>query len=189
MNERKFFSTQPDQTSSAENAEVPAADLEALYRNHYDNLYFQLRQLGVPSQEVNDFLQEGFARTHKYLRKNQFDGNQKALGKFVRLSSYHAYLDSRRRDDKITITPESDFDFVSTLTYESGYSDAESRVDVANLLRQLDPKQAQVLYMLYCADMGQEEVADALGIRHGTVKSRSSRGIQKLRKELRLDQE
>ena len=51
-------------------------------------------------------------------------------------------------------------------------------------LSRLNPQHHQVVVLRYFAEMTLREVADALGVREGTVKSRLSRALSRLRKEL-----
>ena len=49
-------------------------------------------------------------------------------------------------------------------------------------LNQLSPRQKTVLVLKFYADMTEKEIAQAMGVRPGTVKSATSRGLAELRK-------
>jgi RNA polymerase sigma factor (sigma-70 family) len=53
-------------------------------------------------------------------------------------------------------------------------------VAIVRALAQLDPDQRQVIVLHYLADLGIAEIAHELGIPEGTVKSRLSRGRERL---------
>lgn len=56
---------------------------------------------------------------------------------------------------------------------------------LAEELKKLPKKYGAVLHLFYWEDMTVEEIADLLGLRPGTVKSRLSRGREKLRDNLK----
>ncbi len=58
------------------------------------------------------------------------------------------------------------------------------RVAVRDALSRLDPAQRAAVYLRYYLDRPEAEIAEALGCRPGTVKSRLSRAMIRLREEL-----
>jgi RNA polymerase sigma-70 factor (sigma-E family) len=63
---------------------------------------------------------------------------------------------------------------------ESSY-DAERRAGVLDALRRLPTRQREVLALRYYLDLSEAEIAEALGISRGAVKSHASRGLSALR--------
>jgi RNA polymerase sigma factor (sigma-70 family) len=61
------------------------------------------------------------------------------------------------------------------------------RTDVGRALRTLSPEQRAVIVLRYFEGLSEDEIATALGISPGTVKSRASRGLSTLRVALRGD--
>ncbi len=53
-------------------------------------------------------------------------------------------------------------------------------------VRRLPAKQRDVIVARYLLDLSQEQIAETFGLEPGTVKSRLSRGLERLRKELVL---
>jgi RNA polymerase sigma-70 factor (ECF subfamily) len=53
-------------------------------------------------------------------------------------------------------------------------------VAIVRALGELDPDQRQVIVLRYLADLGTAEIAHELGLPEGTVKSRLSRGRERL---------
>jgi RNA polymerase sigma-70 factor (sigma-E family) len=62
--------------------------------------------------------------------------------------------------------------------------DADSAAYLIAALRSLTPREREVVVMRHYADMSEAEVADALGVSLGTVKSTASRGLAHLRETL-----
>lgn len=57
----------------------------------------------------------------------------------------------------------------------------ESRVVVMAAVNELPPKQRLVLLLRYFADLSEAQTAEAMGVSVGTVKSQTSRAIERLR--------
>jgi RNA polymerase sigma factor (sigma-70 family) len=58
------------------------------------------------------------------------------------------------------------------------------RIDLARALRRLPRRQREVVVLRYLADWSESDVAVALGISAGAVKSHASRGLAALRQHL-----
>jgi RNA polymerase sigma-70 factor (sigma-E family) len=67
---------------------------------------------------------------------------------------------------------------------DEGAVAAERRRQVLDALRALPTRQREVLALRYYLDLSEAEIADALGISRGAVKSHSSRGARALRQLL-----
>ncbi|MEJ7742154.1 MAG: sigma-70 family RNA polymerase sigma factor [Nocardioidaceae bacterium] len=61
---------------------------------------------------------------------------------------------------------------------------AETRQEVLAALHVLPRRQREVLVLRYYSDLAEADIADALGISRGAVKSHASRGISALRMTL-----
>ena len=61
---------------------------------------------------------------------------------------------------------------------------AETSDEVMAALRRLPQRQQEVLVLRYYSELSEAEIAEALGISRGAVKSHSSRGVAALRQRL-----
>jgi RNA polymerase sigma-70 factor (sigma-E family) len=67
---------------------------------------------------------------------------------------------------------------------DAGVLRADDRNAVMSALRALPPRQREVLVLRYYADLSEREIAEAVGISQGAVKSHASRGMAALRTTL-----
>jgi RNA polymerase sigma factor (sigma-70 family) len=67
---------------------------------------------------------------------------------------------------------------------EVGALHSAQRDEVMAALRQLPHRQREVLVLRYYADLSEAQIADAMGISTGAVKSHASRGAAALRQKL-----
>jgi len=63
----------------------------------------------------------------------------------------------------------------------------EERRELLAAIARLDPRDQSIIAARFLLELGEAEAAAALGIRRGTVKSRLSRALARLRKELESD--
>jgi len=78
----------------------------------------------------------------------------------------------------------ADLGMVKTSSVEEIVEEIEEKATVQKLLRELSPEHFEVVILKYFYNLKCKEIADILGIRPGTVKSRLNRARQDLRKRL-----
>ncbi len=147
---------------------VKLTTFEDLYRREYEPMVRLARGLVDTTEFAEEIVQDAFA---------------KVFDRWNRLSRPGAYLRSavvngarselRKREvrRRIGLQPP-----VS--------SDPASHDYLLDALNKLSTRQKSVLVMKYYADMSEKEIAQTLGIRPGTVKSATSRGLAELRKAI-----
>ena len=152
--------------------------LELLYAAHWRQLVrlsvLLVRDQGVAEEVVQDAFVAVHARWSRlrdperalaYLRQAVVNRSRSAL-------RHRAVVE--RHAVRRTTEPDEPGADVATL-------DARRREAVLDALRSLPQRQREVLALRYYLDLSEVEIADALGISRGSVKSHASRGAAALR--------
>lgn len=74
-----------------------------------------------------------------------------------------------------------DHNKVTNAYYDNDYIKVENKIDVLNMLQNIDEKYREVITLKYLGDYTLEEISNILDIPQGTVKSRLNFGIKKLK--------
>ena len=158
---------QPIWHGSAAAGEVhQLASFDDLYRDEYGPMVRLARGL-VDTQEIaEEIVQDAFARV--YERWNRLDNPGGYLRTAV-VNGARSELRKREVRRRIGIRP-----FIPPQPEDRDY--------LLDALDQLSPRQKTVLVLKFYADMTEKEIAQAIGVRPGTVKSATSRGLAELRK-------
>lgn len=148
-------------------ANITVGRFEDLYRCEYSPMVKLARRLLDSTEAAEEVVQDAFARVYErwsrldepggYLRTAVVNGARSELRK----------REVRRRvglDRRAEVSEPQDY--------------------LLDALGQLPVKQKTVLVLRFYADMTEKEISEILGIRLGTVKSSTSRGLMKLRKAL-----
>ena len=170
-------------------AMVPAQRWDAdhavtqLYAAHYTSLVRLAALLVRHSGEAEEIVQDAFVSMHgKWHRLREPD---KALA-YLRRSvvnaarsahRHHTVSDKhlhRQAEDARRHAPSAEQQTMTT----------ETRQEMLVALRALPQRQREVLVLRYYSDLTEADIADALGISRGAVKSHASRGIGSLRATL-----
>jgi RNA polymerase sigma-70 factor (sigma-E family) len=159
--------------------------ISALYAAHWRGLV-RLAWLLVHDQQVaEDVAQEAFVATYRrwsslrspeaavpYLRTATVNGSRSALRKRGVRERYAA---ARAAGPD----PERHVDSAETVALV-----AHHRAEVLAVLDDLPTRQREVLVLRYYVDLAEADIADAMGISRGAVKSHASRGMAALRTTL-----
>lgn len=154
-----------------------------LVRRHQ---YSALRVAAVISgstEEAKDIVQDAFVNVHRKL--DSYRGTGSVRSWLLRVVANHAknHVRSRirriRREDRhagLQVRVEDGADQVAVRHMES--------VTVAAALEKLQPDDREVLGCRFVAELSEAETAEVLDVAVGTVKSRTSRALAKLQREL-----
>ena len=155
----------------------PAA-FEALYRRYRDWVYHLAWRFTGNEQDALDVLQETFT----YLL-GKFSGFSltASMTTFLYPAVKHLSIAVRNKSRRFT----SDEEILGEIA-APGLKDAQgSRSELAAVLAVLPDEQREVLLMRFVDDMTLQEIATALNIPIGTVKSRLHHALKRLRQDRR----
>ncbi|GAA5198865.1 SigE family RNA polymerase sigma factor [Rugosimonospora acidiphila] len=155
--------------------------LTRLFASHYRQLVrLAALLLGDPGL-AEEVVQDAYIRLHErwrtlrepdralgYLRTSVINGARSALRRRVV---------ARRYTDSLTALPDAPSAESQTIT-------AFDHAVVINALRGLPTRQREALVLRYYADLSEADIAEAMGISRGAVKSHAARGLAALRQIL-----
>ena len=123
-------------------------------------------------QLAEDLVQTALAKTYASWRKVQEPAAAPAYARVVLANTAASWFRRRswRNEHPTEQLPEG-----------SSYADPSTRPAVVDALRTLAPRQRAVVVLRYYDDLSVREVAIALGISEGTVKSQTSDALARLR--------
>jgi RNA polymerase sigma-70 factor (sigma-E family) len=152
------------------------AAVEELYAAHYRRLVrlavLLVRDVGTAEEVVQDSFVAMHGRWRKlrdpdkalaYLRQTVVNRSRSVLR--------HRAVEARHQPEPLRDVSGAD---EATLT-------AERRAVVLDALRELPDRQREVIALRYYLDLSEAQIAEALGISRGAVKSHASRGAASLR--------
>ena len=91
---------------------------------------------------------------------------------------------ARQRRKSVPTVPLSDRELISVPSEDEESGAFEGKAAVRQAISDLVPVQKQVVVLRYFAELSVPEVARAMGVREGTVKSRLHRALARLRESL-----
>jgi RNA polymerase sigma-70 factor (sigma-E family) len=157
----------------------PGAAVSALYAEHALGLVrLAYIMLGSPAA-AEDVVQEAFCGL--YRRWPHLSDQAKALG-YVRSSVLNGCRSVLRRG--VTVELEEAHQPPAS-SADAALLTAEERREVIRALRGLPHRQREVLTLRFYLDLRDEEIAAAMGIGRGTVRSAAYRGLISLRRVLK----
>ncbi len=165
---------------------APKADVDAdeavtaLYAAHYAGLVRLAALLVRNSGEAEEIVQDAFVAMHG--RWGRLHEPDKAVGYLRRIVVNRARSSHRRhtvadkhREQRLDATPSAEQHALA----------GELRAAVIGALHQLPQRQREVLVLRYYGDLSEADIAVALHVSRGAVKSHASRGMAALRSTLK----
>jgi RNA polymerase sigma factor (sigma-70 family) len=149
----------------------------ALHAEHAAALFDFARHMGLSDEQADDAVQEGMLRYWRELRRGTVI--QRPAAWLYRTVYHLAMAQHRWRRQLSVLLPRlmpRRIDYVGP--------EASDRLTVWTAVDALPPRQRQVLYLHYAADLPFEEVAAAIGISASAARTHASRGMATLRSQL-----
>ena len=178
--------TDGDPASQAAPPAVPA-DLpswDEIVREHADRVYRHAYRLAGNKSDAEDLTQETFVRVFRSLDRytpGTFEG-------WLHRITTNLFLDTVRRRARIRFDalPDDASDRLPSTSAgpEQSYSDSRLDPEIREALAALPPDFRDAVVLADLEELSYEEIADTLGIKVGTVRSRIHRGRVLLRAAL-----
>ena len=149
----------------------------------YQGIAFRTAYLVVRNAaEAEDAAQEGFVKAFRALgRFRTGEPFRPWLLKIVVNEARNRLRSSARRDALVVRASAEKPSGEAAPSPEAALLDAERRELLVAAVEALPEAQREVISCRYFLDLSEEETASALGLRRGTVKSRTSRALERLR--------
>ena len=155
-----------------------AEAFETLYYRYRDWVFRLTWRFTGNREDALDVLQETFAYLLKKLPGFQLTAS---MTTFLYPVVKHISLTVRRRSRPHVSAEEA----LSEVAAAASEDTPDVRAELAAVLSKLPAEQREILLMRFVADMSMEEIAGALNIPLGTVKSRLHNALQTLRQDRR----
>jgi len=139
-------------------------------------------------QLAEDLAQEAFLRVASRLR----EVNPEAFGAYLRqtvVNLARSHFRHARVQRRYAERIEAEAEHHRAAAEAASAGDADAHEDLWRALQALPARQREVLVCRFYLDMSEEQTAETLGMRSGTVKSTSARGLGALRAALGSEQE
>jgi RNA polymerase sigma-70 factor (sigma-E family) len=160
----------------------PALAVSELYEMHAVGLLRLAVVLTGDRQAAEDVLHDAFLGL--YRRWHYLSRVDSAL-QYLRSSVLNGSRSVGRRRRRLTGAPQEG---VPEASAEAIAMVSQEQREVLVALRDLPPRQRQVLTLRFYLDLSTREIAQTMGINQGTVKSTTSRALAALGRRLREDQ-
>lgn len=130
--------------------------------------------LSHDSHEAEDLVQSALARCYAGWGRIRTE----SAYSYVHRALVNGYIDSTRRRTPVPVeaTPETD-----ARPGDGPLDRSDQRSELTDLLAPLSPRERSIVVWRYYLDASEQDVAHALGVSPGTVKSTASRALARLR--------
>ena len=166
---------------------------EELLLLHQKKVYNLCLRMSANPDDALDLSQEAFIRAWRSLGQYQFEASFSTW--LFRLTSNICidFLRRKKRRQETSLTESyDDSDEGAELSVpdaqpgpEQQAMTNETKLELARAMEQLSPEHREILQLRVIEDLQYEQIADILGVRVGTVKSRLARARLSLRKILK----
>lgn len=155
--------------------------------NAYGGLVWSLaRRMSPNSDEAEDAVQEIFIDVWKHAAR--FDETQASETTFVAMIARRRLIDRLRKINRQPNTDSLDDILIDPINNKT--RDLQMGIEAkeaAEAMKSLRPEQRQILHLSIIQGFSHQEIADALKMPLGTVKTHARRGLMQVREFLGLD--
>ena len=162
-----------------------AAAWESLALAHQQAVFRLAYLLLGDADDAEDIAQETFLRAWKYLKR--FDSTRPLRPWLLSIAANLSRNRRRSAGRYVSALMRAFRDEPKAIALEEKNSQQTEANELWRAVQQLDLPDQQIVYLRYFLDLPVSETADVLQIAEGTVKSRLSRALEKLRKIIHQD--
>ncbi|MFY9264719.1 MAG: RNA polymerase sigma factor [Solirubrobacterales bacterium] len=170
--------TRRPERSSGSSAPRGDRAFELLYRDTRDDLYSYLAYLLGDASLAEEVAAQAFERAFR--KRHTFDARRGDIRAWLFRIARNAGIDELRRGNRQSVL---DIALVDP-RLAAGPDRADDRIDVVAALRDLAPRQRELVALKFFAGLGNREIARVLGQSESNVGSQLHRAIAKLREAL-----
>ena len=170
--------------SLAEDSRAWTADdaVALMFAAHYRSLVRLAVLLMHDAAAAEDVTQDAYVALHAHWRRLR--DADKALA-YLRATVLNRARSALRRRSVVTRYLAAAPPPGTVPSAESGALDLVQHEEVLAVIRQLPVRQREAIVLRYYADLSEAQIADAMGVSRGAVKSHAARGMATLRQRLR----
>jgi RNA polymerase sigma-70 factor (sigma-E family) len=176
----------PAATNSAEDSRAWTADdaVSLMFAAHYRSLVRLAVLLMHDAAAAEDVTQDAYVALHSHWRRLR--DADKALA-YLRATVLNRARSALRRRSVVTRYLAAAPPPGTEPSAEAGALELVEHAAVLAVIRRLPVRQREAIVLRYYADLSEAQIADAMGISRGAVKSHTARGMAALREKLRSE--
>jgi RNA polymerase sigma-70 factor (ECF subfamily) len=177
--------TRPDDPTLVRRARGGDHDAYAQLVRRYQAIALRVASVAGPSADAEDAVQEAFVKAHRALAR--YDERRPFRPWLLAIVGNEARNRGRSAQRASALVDRAAAHAAAEDTTASAEESALQRIGAGPLaaaVGTLRPDEQELLTYRFVLDLSEEETAAALGVRRGTVKSRTSRALARLRSVL-----
>lgn len=169
---------------------MDACDIELLVEQYGDSVYRYCRSITYTLEDAEDLYQQTFLKAFELHKRISLSKNPKAWLMSVAANLWRNHKSAYARHERIAPTISSEEEGVQIEDMRSENNVLEQMIkkeEIDHLKKCVDrlpDKQKQVILLFYAGELSLQDIAKALKIPKGTVKSRLNKAKIQLRKEM-----
>ena len=167
-----------------------ASDMDLLVEQFGDSVYRYCKSMTYTLEDAEDLYQQTFLKAFELQKRISLERNPKAYLMSIATNLWRNHKSQYARRERIapTISADEEGIQIEDVRAEGDILDGIVKEEAYTKLRQcverLQDKQRQVVLLFYAGQLPVEDIAKALKIPKGTVKSRLNKARMKLREEM-----
>lgn len=159
----------------------------SLFRKYYPILFSYGMKITNDSSMVDDAIQEFFLSAWRNKGKAEIQSVKGYFFKSVKFQILHAIKKSGKTDSLLSGDEEHFFEISHDLVWIQEAENQETSQRLLDTISSLSPRQKEIIYLRFYANLPYEEICEILQINYQTCRNLLSKAIQALRSFLRAN--